>query len=321
VPQLPTRVVQGFRTPWHAARRALRQPQPMTRQMLIASALRIGTVLGAAGVACGGYLYFTQERFIFPGALHSPGTALSEAGDTGGISRFLLRSAAGERIAALYAPAQTARGVPLARETPRPVFLWFYGNAMTLRDAEPEVQLLRRLGVDVLAADYVGYGESDGLPSERGCAATADALLAHVRGEPFLSTMPLFAGGWSLGGAVAIDLASREPLAGVVALSTFTSMADLAGMRFPWLPARLLLRHHFESERKLQSIRCPLFLGHGREDEVAPFAMFERLRSAAAGPVTAYPVDGAGHNDLLDQGGAPLFAALARFLHTAAPVE
>ncbi|MHC5544126.1 alpha/beta hydrolase, partial [Singulisphaera rosea] len=122
------------------------------------------------------------------------------------------------------------------------------------------------------------------------------------------------AAGWSLGGALASDLASREKIAGLIAFSTFTSMGDMARANFPFLPASLLLRHRFDNLSKIPNIHCPMLIGHGRRDELIPYAMFERLTSAAKAPTMRFTVEGAGHNDFFAVGGEKVLRAIRSFL-------
>jgi fermentation-respiration switch protein FrsA (DUF1100 family) len=120
--------------------------------------------------------------------------------------------------------------------------------------------------------------------------------------------------GESLGGAVAIDLASRRPVAGLVTFSTFTSMAEVAARRYPFVPTGLLLQSRFDSRAKLAQVRCPVLLGHGESDRLIPAGMCDGLCGVAGGPVTRISVTGAGHNDLFEVGGEQVTRALRRFL-------
>jgi fermentation-respiration switch protein FrsA (DUF1100 family) len=194
--------------------------------------------------------------------------------------------------------------------------LFFYGNGMYLKAAEEEFEEFRRLGVNVMIPEYVGYGMSGGQASESGCYATADAAYEHLRNRKDIDPNKIIASGWSLGGAVAIDLASRRPVAGLMTFSAFTRMAETVRHHYPWLPASLLLRHRFESLRKLPHVQAPILMGHGKRDEIIPFPMMARLAAAAKSPVKTFAVDGAGHNDFFLVAGPRLQEEIRGFLAT-----
>lgn len=58
---------------------------------------------------------------------------------------------------------------------------------------------------------YRGYGLSTGSPSEVGIRIDAQTALDYIKAHSILSETVLFAYGQSLGGAVAVDLAQRNP--------------------------------------------------------------------------------------------------------------
>ena len=147
-----------------------------------------------------------------------------------------LSTANGDRVVALFGPALTREGEPHPEASRRPTLLYFYGNGMCLNDTLEQFDHFRRLGANVLIPDYVGYGMSGGQPGESGCLATADAAYDHLQSRRDVDPRAIVAVGWSLGGAVAIDLASRRPVAGLAAFSTFTSMVEMARRNFPFLP-------------------------------------------------------------------------------------
>lgn len=166
----------------------------------------------------------------------------------------------------------------------------------------------------MIVPDFLGYGMSSGSPSEAGCYAAADAAYDYLLSRSDIDHGKIVVIGWSLGGAAAIDLAARKPIAAIVTVSAFTSMADMARGIVPFLPSSLMLRHHFENERKLREIDRPVFLAHGKRDEVVPFEMLDRLARAANGPVSRMTIDGAGHNDVFEIGGEELERAIAEFI-------
>ena len=130
--------------------------------------------------------------------------------------------------------------------------------------------------------DYAGFGMSGGSPGERECAATADAALDHLLSREDVDPARVVAAGWSLGSGVAVDLASRRPVAGLAIFCSFTSMADMGRLAYPFIPVSWLLSHRFDNEAKVARISCPVLIGHGRVDTVIPFSMSERLAAAGA---------------------------------------
>ena len=186
-----------------------------------------------------------------------------------------------------------------------------------MADCMGEFLRLRHDGFNVIVPDFLGYGMSSGTPGEAGCYAAADAAYDYLLSRNDIDRSKIVVIGWSLGGAAAIDLAARKPIAAIVTVSAFTSMAEMARAVVPFLPTSLMLRHHFENERKLSQIALPIFIAHGTRDEIVPFEMSDRLANAAKGPVTRMSIDGAGHNDVFEAGGEELERAIASFIEDA----
>jgi uncharacterized protein len=259
-------------------------------------------------------LFTLQDRVIFPGA-STQGTAAAVVRPRPGTDLVMLDAIHGEKVAALFGPALTSDGKPDPRASHRPALIYFYGNAMCAAYAETEFDRFRRLGLNVIIPDYLGYGMSDGRPSEKGCQATADAAYDYLVSNRGFAPERIISAGWSLGGAVAIDLAFRRPVAGLIAFSTFTSTHEMARTFFPLGLPRWFFRHRFDSVSKITTIACPILLGHGRLDALVPFEMNERLAAAAKGPVTRLVIDQAEHNDFYDVGGRRIDEAIAKFVN------
>lgn len=222
--------------------------------------------------------------------------------------------ATGQQTMALFGPALTSAGLPRPDTAQQPTILFFHGNGECVNFCLNELSLFRRLGANVLIPEYPGYGMSEGEPGETGCYAAAEAAYDYLLTRPDIAPKKIIAVGWSLGGAVAIDLAARKPVAGLAAFSTFTSMHDMARSKLPFLPTAALLRHRFESEEKMTRIPCPILLGHGQRDNLIPISMSERLEKVSKGPVQRFVVEAAGHNDFFLTGGRQIREALAAFL-------
>jgi fermentation-respiration switch protein FrsA (DUF1100 family) len=258
-------------------------------------------------------LSLLQTWMLFPGAA-TQGRAESQVRPRAGTELLRLPTADGE-VAALFGAALRPDGRPREDAARRPTLLYFYGNAMCLADTLGELEGFRRLGVNVLIPDYLGYGMSGGSASERTLYATADAAYEHLRTRRDVAAEKCVAAGWALGAGVAIDLAHRRPVRGLVVLSAFTSVVEMAHRLVPLVPHTLLVRHRFENLRKVAAIRVPTFIAHGRRDSIIPFEMAERLARAAAGrPLTFLPIAAADHNDFFEKGDPELLPALQAFL-------
>ncbi|WP_406700147.1 alpha/beta hydrolase [Singulisphaera sp. Ch08] len=271
-------------------------------------------------IGVGVMLFALQVDLIFPGAKRQgdPSTLVKARPDEQIVT---LTTTHDDRVVALFAPALTPEGKPHPNAPACPSLLYFYGNAMCLSDAIDQVEHFRRLGVNVLTPDYVGYGMSGGKASESGCQATADAALAHLKSRKDVDPTRIIAAGWSLGGAVAIDLASRGKVQGVISFCTFTSMAEMARRNIPLLPASLLLRHRFDNESKIAKVTCPILIGHGRRDTLIPHSMADRLATAARAPVMRFTVEEAGHNDFFATGGDQVLDSMRTFIAPFARTE
>ena len=170
----------------------------------------------------------------------------------------------------------------------------------------------------MLAFDYRGYGNSEGSPSEEGTYADADAAwryLTRGRGIP-PERIVLF--GRSLGGAVAIEMATRHTPGALVVESTFTNLHDIGRLHYPLLPVKWLLSYRYDSLAKVGTITCPKLFAHGREDTLIPFANGRTLFDAAAEPKTLIETPGDHNNSGISY--APEYAERFRsFLLEAIP--
>ena len=194
-----------------------------------------------------------------------------------------------------------------------------HGNAGNLSDSGRPLHYagLRALGLNLLAFDYRGYGESEGSPSEEGLyrdALAAYTYLRDTRGVP-ASRIVLF--GHSLGSAVAVDLANRVPAAGLILEGAFTSAVDRGQEIYPYIPVRRLARSRFGSLEKIAGIPIPKLFLHAAADEVIPLAHGRRLYEAAPEPKTFVELAG-GHGDAFDADSARYFGSIARFLEVIA---
>jgi fermentation-respiration switch protein FrsA (DUF1100 family) len=217
-----------------------------------------------------------------------------------GVTERIITAGDGVRLHSWYAP-----GPPDA-----PTLVWSHGNGGNIADRADVLLALAARGLAVLAYDYRGYGRSTGRPSEAGVYRDVEAAYESERARGVPATR-IVAFGESLGGAVAIRLATERPCAGVAVVSTFTSMQDVGRRHYGTLA--LLAGNRFDSRSRVGRLRVPLFVAHGDEDEIVPFALGEDLFAAAREPKRFLHLPRFHHNDVFDAPG--LLDAIAAFAH------
>ncbi len=192
--------------------------------------------------------------------------------------------------------------------------LFLHGNAGNIGDRVENVRRLHEIGLSVFIFDYRGYGLSEGSPSEQGLYEDAQAAYAHLSSRHDIDPERIAIFGRSLGGAVAVDLASRVPCRKLILESTFTSAADMAGSMLPFLPMKRLITERFDSADKIDKISATLLQFHGTRDEIVPYRLGQALHELAPDPKEFVPIPGATHNDTYFVGGRTYFEKIRSFL-------
>lgn len=243
-----------------------------------------GCVLIAYTVVALAYMWF-EEAIIFPaprypqGDWDPPGLDFEDVHFT---------SADGTKLHGWYLPHPQPRGH----------LLYCHGNADFVPNLGTYADMLRqRYQLSVFIFDYRGYGRSDGKPNEPGVLADARAALEWLAQAGDVAPGDVVLMGRSLGGAVAVDLASQFDSRGLVLENTFTSLPDVGAIHFWWLPVRRLMRTQFNALERIQQYPGPLLSSHGTADEIVPYALGKRLFRAAPGTKQFIGIAGARHND------------------------
>lgn len=237
--------------------------------------ISLSLLLAAALVGGGIWLDRWQRATIFSVEL---GDARWAREAPAGTEVFDLATDNGETVRAWYLPSP----VPDA-----PTVLYLHGSRWNLNSSVFRMERWLDMGVSMLAIDYRGFGESSPrLPSQG--SALQDARLAMqelVRRQP--DPAKRFVYGHSLGGAIAVDLASAPDtpeFAGLILESTFTSIRDMiATSRWSHIPGlKWLVTQPFDSIGALPLVKAPVLLIHGTSDRVIPHEMSDALLAAAA---------------------------------------
>ena len=144
-----------------------------------------------------------------------------------------------------------------------------------------DLKSLHAAGYNVFAFDYRGFGRNAGVPSEAGVYEDALTAYRHLSGTLAVPPQRIILAGRSLGSAVAVELATRVPSAGLLLLSAIDSVPATASRIYPWAPVRLLASQRFDSMGKAPQVTVPVLQVHGLRDWLMPIegarALFERF--------------------------------------------
>ena len=227
-------------------------------------------LLTAAGIylAYAGLVFFLQRSLIFPRGVIPP---LSDPIRPPGAEVLMIPTGT-ETVEAWFIPADKAFSGPC------PAVIFAHGNA-ELIDFWPEyLKPLSRNGIHLLLVEYPGYGRSSGRPSDksitRAFTAAYDQLIARNTVDP--DRIILF--GRSIGGGAICSLAKARPSAGLILLSTFTSISSFAP-RYGLFP--FMIRDPMDNLGVLMEYPRPVLILHGKQDELIPFSHAKALASAS----------------------------------------
>jgi fermentation-respiration switch protein FrsA (DUF1100 family) len=190
----------------------------------------------------------------------------------------------------------------------------FNGNGGNRALRAPFANALATRGLNVLLFDYRGYGDNAGTPTETGLIADAHAARAFLLSRHDVDGRRIVYFGESLGAAVAIALATKDPPAGLILRSPFTSMIDLGRLHYPWLPVRWLVRDRYLSIDRIARVTCPVLVIAGDRDGIIPIEHSRRLYERVPTAKTFVTVPGAGHNDRALLDGSTMIEAVLRFI-------
>ncbi len=211
--------------------------------------------------------------------------------------------------------AQFAWVIPSGAADVDPWILYLHGNATTIASTVniSHYRLLRDLGLTVVAPEYRGFGGLDGRPTEASLYADARAAYDYVRVTRGIAPSRILVYGWSLGSAMAVEMATSEPFPAVVLEAAPASLADLTQQRYPFFPLRPLMPNRFDSIRRIARVSSPILFLHSPDDEVVPIEQGRQLFAGGRGGNTFVEISG-GHFDAIDIDAAAIARTIRAFL-------
>jgi uncharacterized protein len=264
-----------------------------------------GLGLGVFYASACAIVYWQQARFIFV-----PSARITDTPAKFGKSyqEVWLPTQPSGRLYGWWVPAKGTK-----------TLLYLHGSGANIGLDAKHVNRFNDMGISVFSFDYRGYGKSEGaFPSEAAVYVDAQRAWDYLTQERKIPPAQILIYGHSLGGAIAIELASHHPdAAGLIVQSSFTSGVDMARNDF-WtaiFPANLLLKQRFESINKVPNIKLPVLFMHGEADRRIPFEMSKRLFAANSSPrKLLHTFPGADHDNVAEVAGAAYTKTVTDFI-------
>jgi len=195
-----------------------------------------------------------------------------------------------KRLHGWFIPSATGKG---------PTVLFCHGNGGNIGHRLEKILILHDLGLNVFIFDYRGYGTSAGSPSEAGLYRDGDAAYNYLVAKRAVAKDSIILYGESLGGGVAVDLASRVKVKALITEDAFSSTIDIAKVVYPFVPG-FMIAEKFDAVRKIKDVSCPKLIIHSVNDEIVPFYLGEKLFDAARPPKDFLEIRGSHNTAFLD---------------------
>jgi len=232
------------------------------------------------------FIYVFQRCLVF-----NPQKGSSSPPEDLNIRELWITTKDGQKLHAWWMPSE------LAEYT----VLFFHGNAGNISRGEKRMRLFREMGCNAFAVEYRGYGISTGkIKKEEDVFADADASWEYLITKLGIPEEKIIIWGWSMGGAVAVNLAQQKNCHALVMESTFYSLADMAPGYFLLFPKKLLMRYYFKSGEKLSNIKVPVLFIHSRTDETVPYTQGVRLYETFSGTKKFMEITGDHNHGVFD---------------------
>ena len=165
--------------------------------------------------------------------------------------------------------------------------LFLHGNAGNLENRIHKINHFKNMNVNFLIISWRGFSGNEGKPNEKGLYKDANSAVKWLQLQG-ISENNIIIYGESLGTGVAVEIAQNKNFAGVILESPFTSMVDAAKDKYPYLPVKFLLKDKYESDKKIQNIKSPILIMHGKADKIVSFKMGEKMYNLANQPKYYY---------------------------------
>ena len=180
-----------------------------------------------------------------------------------------------------------------------PTIILFAGNAQNAISVGKLIWNAFGREVNIATMNYRGYGGSNGVPSEENLHADALTFTRYVKAQ--YPQRKLYIMGISLGTAVASYVASKEDIEGLILMTPFDNMLNVSRSKYPYLPIKYMLKHHFNSKKHLRNATIPVSIIRAGKDEVIPARYTESLVNSLQNVTYDATLENMSHTQILTE--------------------
>lgn len=177
--------------------------------------------------------------------------------------------------------------------TAKYIVLYSHGNGECIADLDFIAEQYNSHGYSFFTYDYRGYGGSSGKSSIANAYQDIQAAYGYLIKELKWQPEQIIIHGFSLGGGISAELASKNKVAALILDSTFVSAFKVV------IPITILPFDTMQTKSKLSLIKCPVLIIHGTRDEIISFWHGKELYKTAKEPKEFIPVEGATHGEAM----------------------
>lgn len=146
--------------------------------------------------------------------------------------------------------------------------------------------------------NHPGYGKSEGIPSEKGLYQNALDVYDHVIKEYKLQPENIIVVGRSLGSSVAAYLAANRNISGLVLITPFDSIENIAAQQYKLFPVKILLKHKFPTIENIVNVNSPILMLAAEEDEIITDTNLHNLKQVMGDNYRLISYIDVGHNTI-----------------------
>ena len=169
------------------------------------------------------------------------------------------------------------------------VVLFFHGNSGNISNRSYIIDICKNFKLNLLLVDYRGYGQSDGNPRIGHLPKDGEIAYNFIRTK--FDSDKIVIWGESLGGSVAISVASRFECRCLILLSTFSNISDLikyhhkinSASKVAMAGFIRLTGNEVNSKEWIKRVKCPVLMLHSTEDRLISFKsakiLFNNIRT------------------------------------------